>query len=407
MSKHSLEMLPEVHAILEEFKRRSGFDEVEYDLRQRSDDQVLVLQMANPTERFYQVLQESKSEICDDEGSTATIEKRIPRNRLQSAEGKYFLRTLSESLNISQFSFKEDFFARYTKSVSNAESQITAAANHIVFGRRGAGKSSLLLFALRSRDKAAQPSAWIDMQAYATRNDNFVVLDILVDIFRQLEELLSRSTSYRRTVDSAKRLRDDPALTDDQVRKYLPDVRALFNAGVAHAKNLFIFLDDFHVIDISSQPKLLGFLYSVSRGNNLFLKLSAIETLTRSWDSKTHTGLQVPHDAQTIKLDHNLTMPDKAASHVEGILDAHAVYCGLPSVRFLCTSGDVLSRLVWVSAGVPRDALNMFAQAMTKATTEGRSLVSVTNVNVAASEMVSQKLRELDVDVPEKAMGDT
>jgi hypothetical protein len=46
----------------------------------------------------------------------------------------------------------------------------------------------------------------------------------------------------------------------------------------------------------------------------------------------------------------------------------------------------------------------MFAQAMTKGTTEGRSLVSVTNVNVAASEMVSQKLRDLEIDVPERAV---
>ncbi len=110
--------------------------------------------------------------------------------------------------------------------------------------------------------------------------------------------------------------------------------------------------------------------------------------------------MQVPHDAQTIKLDYNLTMPDKAEAHIEGILDAHAIYCGLPSVRFLCTSNYVLSRLVWVSAGVPRDALNMFAQAITKGATSGRSRVSVTNVNLAASEMVSQKLRDLEVDVP-------
>lgn len=205
-------------------------------------------------------------------------------------------------------------------------------------------------------------------------------------------------------VTTIQRLRKETELPDDRIRTFLPEVRSLFAAVVTQARNIFIFLDDFHVIDISNQPKLLGFLYSVSRGNNLFLKLSAIETLTRSWDSKAHAGLQVPHDAQTIKLDYNLTMPDKAATHIEGILDAHAVYCGLPSVRFLCTSGDVLSRLVWVSAGVPRDALNMFAQAMTKGTTEGRSLVSVTNVNVAASEMVSQKLRDLEVDVPERTI---
>ncbi len=93
-------------------------------------------------------------------------------------------------------------------------------------------------------------------------------------------------------------------------------------------------------------------------------------------------------------------MPDKAAKHIEGILDAHAIYCGLPCVRFLCTSSDVLSRLIWVSAGVPRDALNMFAQAMTKGSIANRSRVSVTDINLAASEMVSQKMRDLETDVP-------
>jgi hypothetical protein len=404
MNGQTADLLPEVEAILATFKRRSGFYGIEYEVKQRADTQALVLHMANPTERFFRVLQEARAGVDRDDIPPVTIEERVPRNRLQSAEAKYFLQTLSESLNISRFSFKEDFFTRYTKSVSNAEAQITAAANHIVFGRRGAGKSSLLLYALRGRDAETQPSAWIDMQVYESRSDNRVVLDILIDVLRQLEAFLARSSAYTQVLNTIQRLRKETEVADDQIRLLLPEVRALFAVVATGAKDLFFFLDDFHVIDISSQPTLLGFLYSVSRGNNLFLKLSAIETLTRSWDSKAHVGLQVPHDAQTIKLDYNLTMPDKAAAHIEGILDAHAVYCGLPSVRFLCTSGDVLSRLVWVSAGVPRDALNMFAQAMTKGTAEGRSLVSVTNVNVAASEMVSQKLRDLEVDVPEKTI---
>jgi hypothetical protein len=181
---------------------------------------------------------------------------------------------------------------------------------------------------------------------------------------------------------------------------FLPEMRQAFSPLQTGANTLFIFLDDFHVLDIEMQAKLLGFIYSVTRGTNVFLKLSAIETLTKSWDAVSHTGLQVPHDAQTIKLDYNLTMPDKATMHIEGILDAHAIYCGLPSVRFLCTSSDVLSRLIWVSAGVPRDALNMFAQAMTKGSIANRSRVSVTDVNLAASEMVSQKMRDLEMDLP-------
>ena len=60
---------------------------------------------------------------------------------------------------------------------------------------------------------------------------------------------------------------------------------------------------------------------------------------------------------------------------------------------------DVISRLVWVSAGVPRDALSIFPQAMTKASLAGRKRVSVSNVNVAASETVTQKLRDLEREI--------
>jgi hypothetical protein len=400
MKEGSVILGPEVKAVLQKFETRSGLEGVEYEVKHGPARETLVLRLANPTERFYKILQDAKATVSDDLAPTFTIQKRTPTNRLQSPEAKYLLRTLAESLNISRFSFKEDFFARYTKSVSNAEAQITAAANHIVYGRRGAGKSSLLLYAMRRREAENRPTAWIDMQVYEKRRDNRVILDVISEIVSQLRGPFAQLPAYSSTQTGLDRLRTDANLDDDRIRQFLPEVLRLFAAAERTTGNTFVFLDDFHVLDLSIQPKLLGFVYSITRGSNVFLKLSAIETLTKPWDAERHTGLQVPHDAQTIKLDYNLTMPDKAAKHVEGILDAHALYCGLPSVRFLCTSGDVLSRLVWVSAGVPRDALNMFAQAMTKGATTGRSRVSVTNVNLAASEMVSQKMRELEIDVP-------
>jgi len=238
------------------------------------------------------------------------------------------------------------------------------------------------------------------MQVYQKRSDNRVVLDVFSEILRQLTDLPVRLPVYSHITSAIDHLRAKPDLDDGEIRRFLPEMRQAFSPLQTGSTNLFVFLDDFHVLDAEMQPKLLGFIYSVTRGTNVFLKLSAIETLTKSWDSVSHTGLQVPHDAQTIKLDFNLTMPDKAAAHIEGILDAHASYCGLPSVRFLSTSNDVLSRLIWVSAGVPRDALNLFAQAMTKGTISSRSRVSVTNVNLAASEMVSQKMRDLEIDLP-------
>lgn len=394
---------PNASRILREFEKRSGLVGIEYEVKQRPNGQALILHMAHPAERFYRFLQDINPATTDDGSTTSTIVKHVPSNRLQSAEARYFLRILSESLNISRFSFQDDFFARYTRSVSNAEAQVTASANHIVYGRRGAGKSSLLLYAMRSRQVEHEPSAWVDMQVFEKRKDTRVVLDVLADVLRQLQDLFASVPSYSDVLRSIERLSAASDLDDEKIRTFLPEVRRLFGLLQGRTQSLFVFLDDFHLLDIDIQPRLLAFIYSITRGNNVFLKLSAIETLTKTWDAQNHTGLQVPHDAQTIKLDYNLTMPDKAADHIEGILDAHALYCGLPSVRFLCTSVDVLSRLVWVSAGVPRDALNLFAQAMTRGGIANRGRVSVMDINLAASEMVGQKLRDIEVDVPREA----
>jgi hypothetical protein len=391
----------EIKQIIAEFQIRSGLREVEYDLKQRSDGQALILRIANPTERFYRILKSILDAKGIDQTPTPTINKRAPSNRLQCPETKFFIRTLSESLNINRFSFKDEFFDRYTKSVSNAEAQITAASNHVVYGRRGSGKSSLLLYSLRSREMEDLQSAWIDIQAYEKRGDSKVALEIIEEILEQLAGYLSSSATYSSVKGRLARMKDDINLKDEKIREFLPDVRRVLSTAPA---NVFVFLDDFHLIDITLQPKVLGFLYAIARGNNVLLKISSIETLTKLWDAKSRTGLQVPNDAQLIKLDYNLTMPDKAESHIEGILDAHAVYCGLPSVRFLCVGKQVLSRLVWVSAGVPRDALNMFTQAITKAITGGRRLVSVTDVNMASSEMVSQKVRDVESDVLDKKL---
>jgi hypothetical protein len=144
-------------------------------------------------------------------------------------------------------------------------------------------------------------------------------------------------------------------------------------------------------------------IYAVARGNRIYLKMSAIETLIRPFDPDARLGLEIPHDAQVVRLDYNLTMPDRASQHIEMILNSHALYCGLPSISKLCTSVEVLPRLTWVTAGVPRDALNLFAQAMTKATLAGRKHVSLSNVNIAASEALNTKLRDLETDASGEA----
>lgn len=397
------------NSLLEKFKHdfeaQSGLRGVLCTVKDRSDGRLLTFQIANPTDRFFAIVESIYSKLVSDSdpGLRVTLQKMRPPNLLQSAEGRLLLRTLSESLNINRNSFKENFFVRYTKSVSGAEDQIVAAANHIVFGRRGAGKSSLLLYGLHSRAQLNLPSVWIDMQVYSQRDDVAVALDVLREILNQARTLLQDQGLVDATINSLETLEGKGPIDERAIRKLLPEIRRVLGQFTHQGIDLTIFLDDYHVLEKSLQPTLLALLYAITRGNNIFIKLSAIETLTQTWDSVRKTGLQIPHDIQEIKLDYNLTIPEKATEHISSILDAHAVYCGLPSIRALCTSNDVLSRLVWVAAGVPRDALNVFAQAMTKASLSGRKHVSVSSVNVAASETVNVKLKELDTDASGEA----
>ncbi len=392
-----------LYKIKNEFELRTGFSDLKTDLKERETGTVLVIKIANPTDRLFGILEQIRTEYEteDSDWPLVTFTRESVDNLLQGAEGKFFIRTLSESLNIDRYSFQEDFLSRYTMSVFAAEQQIMALANHIIYGRRGAGKSMLMLYALNIRESADRPSVWIDMQVYGRRGDDAVIANVLRDILDQTSDILKEKAKHLRLIAELQ----NPKISERSIRRLLPTVRRLLSSIGAKGSELFVFLDDFHVVSEQIQPKLLDILYAVARGNRIFLKLSAIESLTRTFDPANKLGLEVPHDAQLIRLDYNLTMPDKASQHIETILGSHSVYCGLPSIRRLCTSADVIPRLTWVAAGVPRDALNLFAQAITKANLIGRKRVSVSDVNVAASEAINTKIRDLETDASVDAKG--
>jgi hypothetical protein len=57
-----------------------------------------------------------------------------------------------------------------------------------------------------------------------------------------------------------------------------------------------------------------------------------------------------------------------------------------------------MARLVWVAAGVPRDAINMFSQALIRAANENKRQVSITGINMAASQAADDKMRFVEMD---------
>ena len=389
---------------IHELSRNLGSIRLEYYVKERSDGPYLIIEVAKPSERLFKALRGAQANLPPDnpfkERATFSKRRRSYVDRLAMPEAQLLKSTLSDSLTVNRHTFSDDFFGRYTRSVFGFEDQIIASANHLVYGRRGSGKSSLLAYAMHTCIDKKSPYAWVDMQTYAQRDDVHVTIDVLQDIIRQCGNRSSDSdqvASARTLLDGLAEIQED-VKAEKQLKRLLPRIKQALSSVAEKSGDIFIFLDDLHVLSAEAQSRFLSHIYSAVRGNRCHLKISGIEQFSHPWNSRENLGLQSPHDAQILKLDYNLTMPDKSRNHIESILDAHAQVSGLSSVSFLCGKG-ALSRLVWVAAAVPRDALNLFVQAMTKAAAGGQKRVSITSINAAASDMAEQKMRDMQQDL--------
>lgn len=390
---------------INQFKQLTRLTQVTHELKERSEGDYLIIYLSNPTERFFKLLQQTLEALPEENPykKRTTIKKRIlsPSNRLQLPETQFLRTILSESLTVTEHSFAEDFFTRYIRSVSGDEEQIVSQSNHIVYGRRGAGKSSLLAYLMHNLRKSASPYAWVTIQTYSGRNDIATIAEVLIDITNQLQDYASNKAEIEALLPNIETVLDkDDDEGIEHLNRLIPRIRRAFGK-IALQSSIFIFLDDIHVVSEALQPILLDKLYSICRGNQIFLKISGIEQFVKLRDPASRQGLETPGDIQVIRLDYNLTMPDKSKHHILEILNSHANYCGLQNVEYICANG-VIDRLVWVAAGVPRDALYLFSQAISESSVKDYKKVSITSVNVAASEMTEEKLRDIKIDASGK-----
>lgn len=391
--------------LINEFKSATRLNDLEYELKDRSEDTYLIIYLINPIDRFFRLLQQTLDTLPESNPykTKTTIKKRVssPINRLELPETQLLRTVLSDSLTVTEHSFADDFFARYIRSVSGDEEQIISQSNHIVYGRRGAGKSSLLAYLMHNLRRSSSPYAWITIQTYSGRSDLATIAEIFIDITNQLKFYTDNKNEFEsllENLESAIDKEDRECL--DQLNRLVPRLRRAFNK-ISLQTSIFIFLDDIHVVSELIQPILLDKLYSVCRGNQVFLKISGIEQFVKLRDPDSRQGLETPGDIQAIRLDYNLTMPDKSKRHIQEILNSHAIYCGLQNIEYICRHG-VIDRLVWVAAGVPRDALYLFSQAISRSSVKDNKRVSITSVNLAASEMTEEKRRDIKIDASGK-----
>lgn len=389
--------------IVKRFASICNIIDPEYEIVDKAGERYIAIHVGKINEIYASSLAKVTSEIEESNPfySKIFLKEKKPQSWLRSSESQLLQRLLSQSLTVGKSTLNSDFHKKFIPFLGGEERKIYSDANHIVFGRRGAGKSSLILYAANKAKSDNYPFVWIALQQYRSRKDLLVIPQVLYEIVEAMQDQQADESLVARLKEKLSRLEDKGLdITQADIDTFLP----VFSRGLLGFVNkygkLFVFIDDLHLVDESLQPYLLSTIYSFSRGNNIYIKIATIENLSNLYNERKQEGLQTPGDAQVIRLDHSLVEPMIALKHIKQILNSYVTYVGIPSLSILCGK-NVIERLVWVSAGVPRDAIYIFNNSLAKAQSQARNVVAVTDVNMSAAESLTEKERNISDDSPD------
>jgi hypothetical protein len=298
----------------------------------------------------------------------------------------------------------------YVPDVRANFAAVTAARHNLVFGRRGAGKTALLVEAKQQLDSSGSVTAWINIQTYRRETHQRVVLYVLNDMLNALlashsvDETSQVAISLSTLSARVQALLDADETPDRLVHDLVPRAQRVLRDYVSvSGRPLFVFLDDFYYLPRSQQPDVLDLLHGFTRDANVWLKVASIKHLTRWWQATPPMGLQSGQDADVIDLDITLQEPAEAKRFLEGVLLAFARTVGIPSLSRVFRA-EALDRLVVASGAVPRDYLVLATSAIGRAQKRANArLVGVQEVNQAAGDAAASKIQELEEDMASNA----
>ncbi|MGB8420279.1 ATP-binding protein [Paraburkholderia sp.] len=324
-----------------------------------------------------------------------------------SIEASALLTLLTRSTReVSQGTSIGGYSVPYVPFQRREDHQLAQPASHIVRGRRGVGKSTLIRRATELLSETLSIVSVLDMQTYSTLTGDDLIREVLYDMCTSLASA-AQEVGFRAhaAVDAQPLMSiaaDIASGATSLDRAPVAIKRALAQLTKTLKSNAFLFLDDFHLVEHECQPVLLHTLNAALKGANGWLKVAGLSSLLNVYSPSTRKGLQVPGDAQYVSLDLTLENPEAAEAHLRAILEGFLKAVGynlgnsvIPDAAF--------RRLAWANAGVPRDFLQMFGRSLEHANRNRHATVTLSDVNVAIGEFGQQKMDDLQRDARNEA----
>jgi hypothetical protein len=300
----------------------------------------------------------------------------------------------------------------YVPDVKNNIASATSPRHHLVFGRRGSGKTALLAETKRLVEAGGAATIWLNIHTYRHESAARVFLMVAQRICELVQAHNRTSRQVPRALLPANTLYDRiqaelgaPQPDTTALRRMIPQMQTLIRRYIeTTGVSLYIFLDDFHYLDKRQQPQLLDMVHGCVRDCDVWLKVASIQHLTRWFDPRRNLGLQSGHDAAHIDLDITLQNPTPAKVFLEKVLLSYAQHCGIAAISHVFSQSGALDRLVLACGAVPRDYLTLCSSSIRQAQLrQNAKFVGVQDVNKAAGDIKQKKLDELEDDAASAA----
>jgi len=340
--------------------------------------------------------------------------------------------------------------------------RIAARQHQIIFGRRGSGKSCLLVHYHRQGAKKYKnlsvylladevktlpyPDLLIRMLltvfegvAAAHRNPLYrlkrpgrVLRDHIANLRRLLDTpLQSKVEEARATSDdsgfdasvtaphlrvgggaarrrSMERTSQFVERKQEHLERHLPDLKASLTASLKRSgySQATILIDDFYLVPLRLQPDVIDYLHRLLRDTPLYLKIGTIRHRTRLSTRRNGAtiGVELYQDVEEINLDQTIDDVEATRDYLATMLDTLGRRVKLSSASSELLSPDGLLHLTLASGGVPRDFLNIFVNAVEAARARGtlRWLTPTTVYKGAGRLTYRTKLTQLRSDFGEE-----
>lgn len=404
-------MTPEsdIRKLVESEMNKAGVSPVSIQIRTFPGEMIVVVEVDRDYQRAVAVAQELDSKI---ENGFVTVkqskESAAAKKVNKAVAGVHDERVgdLVSLLNTRSRTSESQPSLRYIRDVEERLSVATTPRHHLIFGRRGVGKTSLLLEAKRLLEIQGSYVLWVNVQALRSVGVGNAFLTIAL---RLCDLLLSSQEALRSSQVGLETLRSLRAKIEQcfgasganlaEVSLLVPRIQQECSRFTLQGhRTIYLFVDDIHYLPSGDVPNFLDLLHGVTRDNLVWLKVAGIQHQTRWFIPVPPTGLQTGHDAAIINLDVTLEHPERAKDFLQSVLRGYVEECdALPLSKVV--SPAAFDRLVLASGGVPRDFLTLCASSIQTARQRpNATTVGVQDVNNAAGIAGQTKLQELEDD---------